>query len=94
MQFREGTPVLAYCQHYTFVSQSVRLQIIVLVIHVSDKVKATQNYIKNATFNYQWNKNIAWSIYSMNLVLSVASKKVNPTNIVPMFSSKPFLNIT
>ena len=58
MQFREGTPVLTYCQHYIFVSQSIRLRIIELVIHISDKVKAAQNYIKNATFNYRWNKTI------------------------------------
>ena len=52
MWFREATPVLEYCQRYTFVSQSVGLEIIVLVIRVSDKVKAAENYINNATFNY------------------------------------------
>ena len=42
LQFREATIVLEYCQHYTFVSQSVRLQITVLVICVSDKVNVAK----------------------------------------------------
>ena len=52
MQFREATTILEYCQRYKFVSQSVGLEIIALVIRVNDKVKAAENYINNAAFNY------------------------------------------